>query len=563
MNRNRQEKGITLIALVITIIILLILAGVTLNVALGDNGLFQKSKEAVEKSKQAALDEEMKLFQAQLAFENLDDLKSSMISSGAINQEEIEEKGIAPINKSDKLLAISDAKGLRELSKNVKAGNDYNGIAIYLLNDINMGATFNTDTGELLTGESFEPIGDSNSTIETESQDGSKKTEFNGKFLGLNHTISNLYIKEEEENTYGTALFGYVGQNGAVQDLTIKDSYISGNFETGAIVGRNRGTVSNCTNLANIKGNKLTGGISGRNVGTLEKCINRGKIEGFYQTGGVSGNYDLFDKQVKITNCLNYGSVAGEQIHTGGIVGGAFSSNTSNDIIIDNCKNYGEVSSSGNYCGGIAGNFTAMKIEKCSNYGTIFFTSKSKGWGLGGITGYAQSTQHDIYISDCHNEGKIWIDNTGDNIASQAGGIIGNGGNAKIQNCYNIGDVTIEKAAKDDATVGGIAGFAGESSISNCYNIGNLTANSNRICCGICIATKKPQDIKNNYWLDTCGATNGKNEYGVPNSNSNEGAEPKTSDELKSLASILGNAYAQSDTINNGYPYLKNNVPTK
>ena len=34
MNRNRQEKGITLIALVITIIILLILAGVTLNMIL-------------------------------------------------------------------------------------------------------------------------------------------------------------------------------------------------------------------------------------------------------------------------------------------------------------------------------------------------------------------------------------------------------------------------------------------------------------------------------------------------------------------------------------------------
>ena len=31
MNRNRQEKGITLIALVVTIIVLLILAGVSIN----------------------------------------------------------------------------------------------------------------------------------------------------------------------------------------------------------------------------------------------------------------------------------------------------------------------------------------------------------------------------------------------------------------------------------------------------------------------------------------------------------------------------------------------------
>lgn len=34
MNRNRQEKGITLIALVITIIVLLILAGVTLSLTI-------------------------------------------------------------------------------------------------------------------------------------------------------------------------------------------------------------------------------------------------------------------------------------------------------------------------------------------------------------------------------------------------------------------------------------------------------------------------------------------------------------------------------------------------
>ena len=46
-----QEKGITLIALVVTIIILLILAGVTLNIALSDNGLFGKAKKAVEKYK--------------------------------------------------------------------------------------------------------------------------------------------------------------------------------------------------------------------------------------------------------------------------------------------------------------------------------------------------------------------------------------------------------------------------------------------------------------------------------------------------------------------------------
>ncbi len=56
-----QEKGITLIALVITIIILLILAGVTLGTALGQNGLFQRAKIAGENYKRAEADETDKL----------------------------------------------------------------------------------------------------------------------------------------------------------------------------------------------------------------------------------------------------------------------------------------------------------------------------------------------------------------------------------------------------------------------------------------------------------------------------------------------------------------------
>ena len=52
--QKMQERGITLIALVVTIIILLILAGVTLNIALSDNGLFKKTKEATEKYQKEA-----------------------------------------------------------------------------------------------------------------------------------------------------------------------------------------------------------------------------------------------------------------------------------------------------------------------------------------------------------------------------------------------------------------------------------------------------------------------------------------------------------------------------
>lgn len=46
---RRNERGITLIALAVTIVVLLILAGVTITYALGDNGIFSKAQNA-EKS---------------------------------------------------------------------------------------------------------------------------------------------------------------------------------------------------------------------------------------------------------------------------------------------------------------------------------------------------------------------------------------------------------------------------------------------------------------------------------------------------------------------------------
>ena len=42
----KKEKGITLVALVVTIVVLLILAGVSLNLVIGNNGLIKKAQEA-------------------------------------------------------------------------------------------------------------------------------------------------------------------------------------------------------------------------------------------------------------------------------------------------------------------------------------------------------------------------------------------------------------------------------------------------------------------------------------------------------------------------------------
>ena len=50
----KNKKGITLVALVVTIVVLLILAGVSINLVLGDNGIIAKAKDAETKSAEAS-----------------------------------------------------------------------------------------------------------------------------------------------------------------------------------------------------------------------------------------------------------------------------------------------------------------------------------------------------------------------------------------------------------------------------------------------------------------------------------------------------------------------------
>ena len=54
----KSNKAITLIALVVTIVVLLILAGVSINLILDNNGIIQKSKDAKEQTRAAKVEEE-------------------------------------------------------------------------------------------------------------------------------------------------------------------------------------------------------------------------------------------------------------------------------------------------------------------------------------------------------------------------------------------------------------------------------------------------------------------------------------------------------------------------
>ena len=59
--KNKQERGITLIALVVTIVVLLILAGVSISLVLNNNGVISKAKDAKNQYAEAQTNEEKQL----------------------------------------------------------------------------------------------------------------------------------------------------------------------------------------------------------------------------------------------------------------------------------------------------------------------------------------------------------------------------------------------------------------------------------------------------------------------------------------------------------------------
>ena len=106
MNKNRQNRGITLIALIITIIVMLILVGVTVNVAL-NGGLFDAATDAVAKT-QLELDAEQLLSatigaldsNGKVDFNKLNDnlpegftVENGVYTSKSENKFEVEENG--------------------------------------------------------------------------------------------------------------------------------------------------------------------------------------------------------------------------------------------------------------------------------------------------------------------------------------------------------------------------------------------------------------------------------------------------------------------------------------
>ena len=199
-----------------------------------------------------------------------------------------------------------------------------------------------------LSGTEWESIGDRNNV-------------YTGTFDGNGHTIRNMAITKENLS-FGDdcGMFGRVGTNATIQDLTLEDVRLdvdADDVSIGALAGSNQGIISNCRVSGNISvtNNKMgfVGGVVGRmESGVIQYCHSSASIQG--------GNSD----------------------YVGGVLGGEFLTKT----VIKGCSFSGSVTG-GNTVGGIAGycRFFA-DMTGCYSVGEL----SSAVYNTGGITGYLQ-----------------------------------------------------------------------------------------------------------------------------------------------------------------------------
>ena len=124
MERVRGKRGITLIALVVTIVVLLILAGITISLVFSENGVVTKAKEAKEETRGAAVEEARDMWELDKSLteyvggssQSLDELLDSLESQKQITAEEkaqIKETGSVTIGS--RTITFNTARTLVEL----------------------------------------------------------------------------------------------------------------------------------------------------------------------------------------------------------------------------------------------------------------------------------------------------------------------------------------------------------------------------------------------------------------------------------------------------------------
>jgi len=277
----------------------------------------------------------------------------------------------------------------------------------------------------------------------------------------------------------GIAAFNYGTISGC---NLLPGSQITAWWYYGGICARNYGDISGCTvgktpgdcTLNGIvlagQGNTGCGGIAGTHMaGIIENCTNYADLVGYSPAvaandstffGGIAG---AAFSGVKITDCVNYGSISDVLMGSGGIVGVSA-------IEVSYCKNYGDVNGAisskddnivAGKLGGIVGhlNGTSNNLSDCENYGDI--TGRRD---VGGIVGYSTTKGT---ISFCENTGDVYAP------GNQVGGIAGTIEGTLIDKCWSSGNIS------GMLYIGGIVGSSssGTGKVSNCYSTGGVSGN--------------------------------------------------------------------------------------
>ena len=213
---SQKQSGITLVALVVTIVVLLILAGITIMYTMGDNSIFQKAQEAKNKTEQAIQNE-------QEYMNSIDNMLDKYIAGETV------EKSIS-LNRTTETIEPSSTF---QLIATVKPSNATNKTFNWSSSDTNIATV--SDTG-LVTGiKAGEVVITATITNETELKASCNFTvETDWELMNKKANVITKDNSITSSSTSATAVvegISYTINVGDIYDVKYVDSY--GNAESG------------------------------------------------------------------------------------------------------------------------------------------------------------------------------------------------------------------------------------------------------------------------------------------------------------------------------------------
>ena len=179
----------------------------------------------------------------------------------------------------------------------------------------NDGSITSADATYWNSGNGWSPIG----------TDASASTRYQAAFKGNGHTINNLFISRSTINHVG--LFGAIHSTSLIETLGVTNANVTGNENTGILIGTNRGTVVACYTTGAVTANgDLSGGLIGHLSGSISTSYSTASVSGTRYVGGLVG---FLHTGYAITNSYSTGRVSGSN-YVGGLTGDSIEAGGSN-----------------------------------------------------------------------------------------------------------------------------------------------------------------------------------------------------------------------------------------